>query len=121
MLMHPDFMHMGRDISVLWVTLPPGASTGFHQHADQAEYEYIVSGTGVLNAGDEVIPVAPFMLVLNPPGLVHNIENTGGETMYLLRFHVPSLSGDSVHGDLIGKCIEAAKKSIVINGPSGNG
>ena len=28
MLMHPALADLGRDVSVLWVTLPPKASTG---------------------------------------------------------------------------------------------
>jgi mannose-6-phosphate isomerase-like protein (cupin superfamily) len=112
MIMHPAFTDMDRDVSALWVTLPPGASTGLHNHPGQAEFEYIVTGKGILRAGDRKdIPVEPFMLVLNPPGLDHNVENTGTETMILLRFHVPSLPGEGVHGNLIGRCIEAAKKS----------
>jgi len=107
MLMHPAFMDLGRDASVLWVTLPPGASTGRHQHPDQAEFEYVVSGKGVLEAGQEKIQVKGKMLVFNPSGLEHNVKNTGKATMYLLRFHVPSLPKE----DLIAKCIEAAKRS----------
>ena len=39
MLMHPQFTQMDQDVSILWVTLPPGASTGRHNHPDQAEFE----------------------------------------------------------------------------------
>jgi len=106
MLMHPALMDLGRDASVLWVTLPPGASTGRHQHPDQAEFEYIVSGNGVLETGEEKIQVKAKMMVFNPSGLEHNVRNTGKTTMYLLRFHVPSLPKE----DLIAKCIEAAKQ-----------
>jgi mannose-6-phosphate isomerase-like protein (cupin superfamily) len=107
MLMHPALMVLSRDVSMLWVTLPPGASTGRHQHPDQAEYEYIVSGQGVLETGQEKIRVKGKMLAFNPPGLEHNVRNTGKTIMYLLRFHVPSLPNE----DLIAKCIEAAKRS----------
>jgi len=110
MLMHPSFMDLDRDASVLWVTLPPGASTGRHQHSDQAEFEYIVSGKGVLETGQDKLQVKPKMLVYNPPGLEHNVKNTGKTTIYLLRFHVPSLP----ETDTIAKCIEAVKRSSEI-------
>ena len=110
MLMHPALRDLQRDVSVLWVTLPPGASTGLHSHADQAEFEYIASGKGILEAGQDRIQVEPHMLVFNPPGLDHNVSNTGKATMYLLRFHVPALPKGNVNEDLIGKCIEAAKR-----------
>jgi mannose-6-phosphate isomerase-like protein (cupin superfamily) len=108
MLMHPALQELGRDISVIWVTLPPMASTGLHSHPGQAEFEFVASGTGVLEAGGDKIQVGPNMLVLNPPGLQHNVRNTGKETMHLLRLHAPSLPEE----DLIGKCIAAAKKTV---------
>ena len=111
MLLHPSLIDVQRDASVLWVTLPPGSSTGRHDHPAQGEYEYIVSGTGVLEAGQDTIQVEPMMLVFNPPGLEHNVSNTGKEIMYLLRFHVPSLPPGDPKENLIGKCIEAARRS----------
>ena len=108
MLMHPAIQDLNRDASVLWVTLPPQASTGLHRHPGQAEFEYVASGKGVLEAGQDKIQVEANMLVFNPPGLLHNVRNTGEATMHLLRFHVPSLPKEE---ELIGKCIEAAKRS----------
>ena len=113
MLIHPSFTQIGQNASALWVTLPPGASTGRHNHPSEVEFEYIVAGKGLLKTGDgESVPVEPFMLVLNPPGLDHNVLNTGPETMHLLRIHVPSLPGEGIHGNLIGQCIQAAKKNL---------
>jgi mannose-6-phosphate isomerase-like protein (cupin superfamily) len=107
MLMHPALQDLDRDVSVLWVTLPPEASTGRHNHPEQAEYEYVACGKGILEAGEDRMEVEPQMLVYNPPGLFHNVRNTGKTTLCLLRFHVPSLpKGEG----LIGKCIEAAKR-----------
>jgi len=108
MLMHPAIQDLNRDASVLWVTLPPQASTGLHRHPGQAEFEYVASGKGVLEAGQDKIQVEANMLVFNPPGLLHNVRNTGEATMHLLRFHLPSLPKEE---ELIGKCIEAAKRS----------
>ena len=105
MLMHPELMDLKRDVSVIWVTLPPGATTGLHCHPEQVELEYIASGSGILEAGEDRIEVEPQMLVFNPPGLYHNVRNTGKDTLHLLRVHVPSLPKGE---ELIGKCIEAA-------------
>lgn len=108
MLMHPALMELGRDVSVLWVTLPPQASTGSHNHPEQAEFEYVASGRGTLESGGEKIGVETNMLVLNPPGLQHNVVNTGNETIHLLRFHLPALPEGQ---GMSGKSIEAAKRS----------
>jgi len=92
MLMHPEITATRQNVSVLTVTLPPGTATGLHQHKKSDEYEYVVSGTGLLEAGDrKEIPVQPFMIVHNPLGIMHETRNTGTETMYLLRIHVPAL------------------------------
>ena len=113
MLMHPAFMDMHKDVSVLWVTLPPGTSTGRHNHPEETEIEYIVSGTGTLTIGEDnqVLDLEPWMVALNPPGLFHNVVNTSSEIMHLLRIHVPALP-TGVHGDLRDRCIQAAKKSL---------
>ena len=106
MLMHPALMDLGRDVSVLWVTLPPPK----HQPGPIAipirQNLSILFPARDTRSGQEKIRVKAKMLVFNPPGLDHNVKNTGKATMYLLRFHVPSLPKE----DLIGKCIEAAKR-----------
>ena len=108
MLMHPELMDLKRDVSVIWVTLPPGATTGLHCHPEEVELEYIASGNGILDAGADRIEVEPQMLVFNPPGLYHNVRNTGKEILRLLRVHIPALPKGE---ELIGKCIEAARPS----------
>ena len=108
MLMHPALMDLGRDVSVLWVTLLPRASTGAHNHPEQAEFEYMASGQGTLESGQEKLEVEANVPVFNPPGLQQNIINTGNETIYLLRFHVPALPEGQ---RMSGKSIEAAKRS----------
>lgn len=110
MMMHPDLTGTPENVSVLMVMLPVGTATGLHNHKTSDEYEYIVSGTGVLEAGDRKdIPVEPFMMVYNPLGIMHEIRNTGNETMYLLRIHVPALIPEEA-GDIIDKAIAEAKK-----------
>jgi mannose-6-phosphate isomerase-like protein (cupin superfamily) len=108
MLMHPALQDLNRDVSVIWVTLPPDASTGLHSHPGQAEFEFVASGRGVLEAGQDKFQVEVNMLVFNPPGLFHNVRNTGGGAMHLLRFHAPSLPTGE---ELIGRCIAAANRS----------
>ena len=91
---HPEVTGIPKTapISILWVIIPPGLSTGLHDHELSDEYEYIVSGTGLLEVGQEKdIPVEPEMLVFNPQGVMHEVKNTGKDTMKLLRVHVPPL------------------------------
>ena len=79
-------------ISILWVVIPPGCSTSRHNHEFSDEYEYIASGTGFLDVDQEKdIAVEPEMLVFNPKGIMHQVRNTGKDTIKLLRVHVPPL------------------------------
>lgn len=111
MLLHPEITGTPQSASVLMVTLPPGTSTSLHNHVDSDEWEYVVSGSGVLEAGDKKdIPVEAFSMVLNPKGIMHEVKNTSAETMYLLRLHIPALK-PSQPGDLIDKAIQEAKKA----------
>jgi len=108
---HPEVTGIPKTmpISFLWVIIPPGCSTDLHAHEFSDEYEYIVSGTGLLEAGQEKdIALEPEMLVYNPLGIVHRVKNTGKDTVKLLRVHVPPLKPVEP-GDPIEKAINKAK------------
>jgi len=91
---HPQVTGMPKTapISILWVIIPPGEATARHKHDISDEYEYIVTGTGVLDVAQETdIVVEPEMMVFNPMGVMHQVRNTGKDTIILLRVHVPPL------------------------------
>ena len=95
-------------LSILWVVIPPGCSTSLHTHEFSDEYEYIVCGTGFLDVDQEKdIPVEAEMLVFNPMGILHQVRNTGKDTIKLLRVHVPPLKPRP--GTHQGEAIEQAK------------
>lgn len=99
-------------ISFLIVIMPPGSSTSLHAHDDSDEYEYVLSGTGELEVGDKKgIPVEADMAVVNLRSVMHEIKNTGKDTMRLLRIHVPPLKPGQP-GDAIDKTINEAKKAF---------
>ena len=95
-------------ISILWVIIPPGCSTARHCHEISDEYEYIVSGTGLLDVGPEKdIALEPEMFVFNPMGVMHQVKNTGKDVVILLRVHVPPL--ESKPGKANEEAIKQAK------------
>jgi mannose-6-phosphate isomerase-like protein (cupin superfamily) len=59
------------------LTLPPGASIGTHSHESEAEYYFILSGTGVVNDNGIDTPVQPGDTVVTKDGASHSIANTG--------------------------------------------
>src|SRR5690348_7629306 len=64
--------------------LPSGASTTPHYHPLTEEIYYILVGHGRMRIADETRDVAPGDAIAIPPGLVHQITNTGAETLKFL-------------------------------------
>ncbi|MDR2176979.1 MAG: cupin domain-containing protein [Treponema sp.] len=60
------------------LTLPPGASIGYHRHDNETEYFVILSGAGEVNDNGVVKPVKPGDTIITGNGDSHSIKNTGG-------------------------------------------
>jgi mannose-6-phosphate isomerase-like protein (cupin superfamily) len=60
------------------LTLPPGASIGYHRHDNETEYFLILSGAGEVNDNGTVKPVKAGDAVITGNGASHSIKNTGG-------------------------------------------
>ncbi|NLY88300.1 MAG: cupin domain-containing protein [Firmicutes bacterium] len=66
------------------ITLEPGCSIGLHEHKDEEEIFYIISGYGrVVDAG-HTWAVGPGDAVLTGDGEGHAIENCGAEPLKFL-------------------------------------
>jgi mannose-6-phosphate isomerase-like protein (cupin superfamily) len=59
------------------VTLAPGASIGNHCHESEAEYYFILSGSGTVNDNGIEKQVSPGDAVITKNGASHSIANTG--------------------------------------------
>jgi len=87
-----------RPFEVDLFTVPPGARA-FPRHAHSLQWEYylFLDGTGeIVQSGDDPIPVRAGDHVLQPPGWVHTIANTGVTdlTYYVIASNQP---GEVVH------------------------
>lgn len=69
-----DEMH-GRARLCAAITINPGCSIGLHEHKDEEEIFYIVSGTGVVDDNGEEKTVAAGDAILTGGGAVHAVEN----------------------------------------------
>ena len=99
-------------ISLFIIVYPPNVSSPLHSHASD-EYEYIISGTGLLQSGEvEGIPLEPDTIVYNPKGTAHKITNTGEEPLKVLKVHVPPIAPFAPDDVLIEKAIIKAKKAF---------
>ena len=68
------------------ITLNPGCSIGYHQHLNEEEIFYILSGEAVLADNEEnngqILRPGDASITLN--GQSHSIRNAGGEPLELL-------------------------------------
>lgn len=60
------------------------AVTTPHYHPRTEEIYYILSGTGRMRLGDERHDVGPGDAIAIPPGMIHQIENTGSVELKFL-------------------------------------
>jgi mannose-6-phosphate isomerase-like protein (cupin superfamily) len=65
------------------VEIDPGRHSPLHRHRCEEVY-YVVRGTGELESDGERHALSPGCAVLNRPGVMHRVFNTGEETMQLV-------------------------------------
>jgi mannose-6-phosphate isomerase-like protein (cupin superfamily) len=63
------------------VTLNPGCSIGYHQHDNETEYYFILSGTGTVNDNGKEVTVKAGDSVITGNGASHSIKNSGTEPL----------------------------------------
>src|SRR5262249_19777088 len=73
-----------RNQSLAEARVPAGAATTPHYHPKAEEIYYILRGTGRMRIDAETTEVGPGDAIAIPPGQVHQIVNTGDETLVFL-------------------------------------
>jgi mannose-6-phosphate isomerase-like protein (cupin superfamily) len=64
--------------------LPPGGKTTPHHHPQTEEIYYLLEGVGRMRIGDQERDVRPGDAIAIPPGVVHQIVNTGPAVLKFL-------------------------------------
>ncbi len=64
--------------------LPAGASTTPHYHPRSEEIYYVLQGHGLMRIGGQTSSVGPGDAIAIPPDEIHQITNTGNETLLFL-------------------------------------
>ena len=80
--------------SLAEATLPPGAATEPHFHPNTEELYYLLRGTGLLRFPESERAVGPGDAIPIPPGVAHQIVNTGAEDLVFLCCCVPAYEHD---------------------------
>jgi mannose-6-phosphate isomerase-like protein (cupin superfamily) len=82
----------GKARLVAEVTIPSGASIGFHRHEGEEEIYYILSGSGEVDDQGEVDQIGRGDVVLTGGGNRHAVRNTGTVPLVLLAIILVYLS-----------------------------
>lgn len=85
-----------RNMSAIWIEVPPGASQSLRSH-EEAEHVYvIVRGTGTMSAAGEPERLEQGDLALIPPATDHSIANDGDEALACVSVLSPAVSVDEL-------------------------
>jgi mannose-6-phosphate isomerase-like protein (cupin superfamily) len=81
-------LHVGEAAQFEHLILEPGQEQKKHV-AYTTVHLYVLEGTGVLEAGDETIPLSVDMFVEMPPETHHRLVNSGAEHLRVLNVKAP--------------------------------
>lgn len=70
--------------SLAEATLHSGQSTSLHLHPVAEEFYYVTQGKGLMRLGEEKREVGPGDAILIPPGVAHQLTNTGTEMLCVI-------------------------------------
>ena len=73
------------------ITLNSGCSIGYHQHVNETEYFFIISGTGSVNDNGKEVKVSAGDSMATGHNASHSIKNTGTEPLI---FHAVIITYD---------------------------
>jgi mannose-6-phosphate isomerase-like protein (cupin superfamily) len=65
------------------ITLEPGCSIGYHQHNNETEYFFIISGSGTVNDNGTEVKINAGDSIITGNGASHSIKNTGDVPLIL--------------------------------------
>lgn len=83
-----------RNQSLAEARLPSAASTTLHYHPRAEEIYYILAGQGLMRLDQETRAVGPGDAIAIPPGLAHQITNTGSNVLTFLCCCAPGYEHD---------------------------
>ncbi len=84
---------LGKELEAPWhfieyLEVPPGVTIGEHQHGNDEEIYFIMSGQAKMTVNGQEHDVKPGDFILNRAGWTHGLRNEGDETVKLLVIEV---------------------------------
>lgn len=96
-LLAPDTQDIVQGMSVSHCVIAPHSKTDFHNHPG-VEMMYIITGNGECAIGAENFRLEPDVLMVVPPGTMHDMRNYSDETMKLVAMFIPAETAEQIYG-----------------------
>ena len=109
-IMTTDLIDRDIDFSVHMTEWDPGARVDNHSHPDATEMMFCISGEGIASVDGVEYPFKPDSMIIAFPGMLHQIINTGSETLKVLCVFSPPISGKGLK-ERADKAVEEANRS----------
>jgi len=90
-LMHP-FVHFNQNQSLAEAIIPQGAATLLHKHLHSEEIYHVLSGSGVMTAGNDQFEIKAGDTICIPPLTPHSVKNSGAVLLKILCACAPPYS-----------------------------
>jgi len=84
-------------MSIATILLDPGKSSTLHYHKKMEEIYYIVEGKAEIRIEDEVQNMHSGYAILIPIGALHQIKNTGANTLKFISIDSPPFIEDDTY------------------------
>ena len=89
----------------------PGCKIDLHAHPDAMEAMYCMSGEGRVKIDGKEYPFTPGSMIVAPPTITHEIENTGKEMLRVFCVFSPPVTGEDLRKRAYAAVEEAKNQS----------
>jgi mannose-6-phosphate isomerase-like protein (cupin superfamily) len=89
LLVSPLLQQEIKDISIGMTILQPGCKSSSHTHEKETETWVILEGKGAVIVGEKRHEVEPNNIIVIPPLIEHQLENTSNQTFKVLWIYTP--------------------------------
>jgi mannose-6-phosphate isomerase-like protein (cupin superfamily) len=88
-----------RNLSVTWISVPPGASQSLHSHEQSEQAYVIVRGSGAMSVAGDTQQVGEGDLILVPPATDHSVANDGESELACVSIQSPPVAAAELYSD----------------------
>jgi mannose-6-phosphate isomerase-like protein (cupin superfamily) len=82
--------HTGVQSQLVLMSLPPGVDIGAEKHGHIEQTLVVVGGQGQARLAGQIRAIGPGSVVVVPPGVLHDLVNTGRVPMQLYTVYTPA-------------------------------